>query len=174
MKTIRRLMLTTVLALAALTTAQAQDQSPPVGDRFSFGMVGIVPGQTLRLHVANIGDIVCPCSRVVLTFLDTNGQRLRAGDGSILQRAVELRPGRAAFLDLNADDPQWPPGPSRLQVRAVVSVYPPGPSDIAFPPSNIVPSVEILSNRNGRTVVFISSPGVIRGFNPQPDPPLGQ
>jgi len=35
----------------------------------------------------------------------------------------------------------------------------------------IVSSVEIF-NANGRTVVFIGNPGVIHGFNPQPDPPL--
>ena len=174
MKSIRRLMLTTILALAVFSTAQAQDNSPPQPDRFLFGMVGIVTGQTLRLNVANVGDIICPCSRVVLTFVDRQGEPLRTRDGSVLQRAVELRPGHAAFLDLNAD--HFPPGPSRLQVRAVVSVFPPGPTDSAFPPgpTRYVPSVEVINNATARTVVFIGNPGVIRGFNPQPDPPLGQ
>jgi len=174
----------TLAALAALVTlgvfgaprsAQAQDQTPPpVGDRISFGMVGITRGQTVRLSVASISDAVCPCGRVLLNFRDAEGRLLRSRDGSVIHRALELGPGRAASLDFDADEIQLPPGPVRLQLRAVVTVIPPdvGDSD-EIPPDigdRIVPSVEVFNNATGRTVVYIGNPGVIRGFNPQPDP----
>ena len=107
---------------------------------------------------------------MVLTFLDAEGHHYRNRNGEIIRRMVMLANGEATFLDLNYDE--YPPGPSRLQLRAVVNAYPPGPTDDEFPSSPIVPSVEIFNNANGRTVVFIGNPGVIRGFNPQPDPPL--
>src|SRR5215204_3682034 len=158
--------------------AQAQDTvPPPTNDRISFGMVGITRGQTLRLSVASISDAVCPCSRVLLNFRDAEGRLLRSRDGSVIHRALELGPGRAASLDLDADELQLPPGPSRLQLRAVVTVIPPptGDSDEIPPPvgDRIVPSVEVFNNATGRTVVYIGNPGVIRGFDPQPDPPAG-
>jgi len=183
MRTKRTFALLTLAALAALVTlgvfraprsAQAQDQTPPpVGDRISFGMVGITRGQTVRLSVAN-SAIGCPCQRILLNFRDAEGRLLRSRDGSVIQRALELGPGRAASLDLDADELQLPPGPVRLQLRAVVTVQPPpvGDSDELPPPVNdrVVPSVEVFNNATGRTVVYIGNPGVIRGFNPQPDP----
>jgi hypothetical protein len=111
----------------------------------------------------------------VLTFLDADGHRFRSRDGSIIRRAMDLDPDRATFLDLNADDIQWPPGPSRLQLRALVNAWPPGPTDEEQPPpvtDLIVTSVEVFNNANSRTVLYIGNPGVIRGFNPQPDPPM--
>jgi len=56
-------------------------------------------------------------------------------------------------------------------------VIPPdvGDSDEIAPDigDRIVPSVEVFNNATGRTVVYIGNPGVIRGFDPQPDPPAG-
>lgn len=183
-----RITITGLVVLAALTTlgifrgtrqVHAQDQAPPQHDRISFGMVGITPGQTLRVNVSNViatNDSVLPPgpSRVAFIVINSHGDPVRHRDGSPVRRVVMLERGESAFLDLNGDDLQFPPGPSRLQVRAVVNVFAPGPTDNAFPTGPIVPSVEIFNNANGRTVVFIGNPGVIRGFNPQPDPPLGQ
>jgi hypothetical protein len=190
MKTKRMLTIATMLAaLTALMTlgiiraarpVKAQnEQPPPHHDRISFGMVGITQGQTIRLSVVNTEpspqhDSQSQIFRVVMTFLDAEGHRLRGRDSSIIRRAVSLAPGRAIFLDLNADDIQWPPGPTRVQVRAVVNVTPPDGTVEEPPPvaDRLVPSVEVFNNANGRTVIFIGNPGVIRGFNPQPDPPL--
>ena len=191
MRTKRTLMIAaTLVAVFAFTAfgifretrrVHAQSDEPPPGaDRISFGMVGITQGQTVRLSVVNAipYDSAFPPgpSRVALTFLDAEGRRFRNREGSIIRRAVDLQPGRATFLDLNADDIQWPPGPTRIQLRAVVIVVPPptGDSNEQPPPvgERIVPSVEVFNNANGRTVLFIGNPGVIRGFNPQPDPPL--
>ena len=188
LRTKRTLTVITLVALAALGSlgifretrrarAQSDEVPPPVNDRISFGMVGITRGETIRLSVADISDAICPCSCVLLNFRDAEGRLLRRRDGSVIQRALELGPGRAASLDLDADDLQFPPGPSRLQLRAVVNVLPPSIGDInMLPPpvgDRIMPSVEVFNSSNGRTVLFIGNPGVIRGFNPQPDPPLG-
>ena len=55
-------------------------------------------------------------------------------------------------------------------------VQPPPVGDFnAIPYDSAVPTVEIINNRDGKTqYVVFTNPGVIRGFNPQPDPPLGQ
>jgi hypothetical protein len=191
MKTKRTITIATVLvALAALMTfgawrgmrtAKAQDQQPPpIGDRISFGMVGITQGQTIRLSVVNtapppIGDSQPQTYRVVLTFLDVDGHRLRSRDGSIVRRAVDLEPGKATFLDLNADDIQWPPGPIRLQLRAVVNAIPPpiGDSNEIPPPvgERIVTSVEVFNNANGRTAFIMSAPPSVQKLQP---PPVGE
>lgn len=173
------------LSLIHLRTARAQDQQPPPNpDRISFGMVGVTRGQTIRLNVVNAipYDSAFPPgpSRVVLTFLDAQGRQLRNRDGSPVRRAAQLERDQSTMLDLDFD--QWPPGPTRLHFRAVVDVIPPPigeqPPPIGeIPPpigDRVVASVEIINNATDRTVLFIGNPGVIRGFNPQPDPPLGQ
>lgn len=187
MKTKRTLIIAAVLvAFAALMTlgifrgtreVQAQDQQPPpAGNRISFGMVGMTQGQSIRLNVVNTdfareGELPPDPCRVVLTFLDADGHRLRSRDGSIIRRAMELPPGQAAFLDLNADDLQYPPGPSRLQLRAVVNVLPPPVSDrTELPPDPCVPSVEVFNNANGRTIFALSAPPSVQKLTP---PPVG-
>ena len=110
---------------------------------------------------------------MVLTFLNGDGQHFRNRDGSPVRRVVMLQPGQSTFLDLDADDLQFPPGPSRFQLRAVVTAQPPPVGENPPPVGDrIVPSVEVFNSSNGKTVVFIGNPGVVRGFNPQPDPPL--
>ncbi len=189
MITKRKLTITAVLvALSAITslsisrttrTVQAQDTAPTDVDHYSFGMVGITQGQTLRVNVANVitaNDSHFPPgpTRVAIIVVNSRGQVLRSRDGSPVRKVEMLERGESSFLDLNADDIQWPPGPIRLQVRAVVNVVPPDDTNSAIPYDSAVPSVEVFNNANGRTVVFMGNPGVIRGFNPQPDPPLGQ
>ena len=184
MKTKRTLIIATgLVALAALTTlgifhgtrqALAQDVSPPTPDRISFGMVGITQGQTIRLNVVNAipYDSAFPPgpSRVVLTFLDADGHRLRDRRGEIIRRAVDLEPGKATSLDLNADDLQYPPGPTRLQLRAIVNAQPPPIPDSEIPPpvhDRIVTSVEVFNNANGRTVFALAAaPGVQKLHSP--------
>jgi hypothetical protein len=188
MKTKRTLTIATVLvALAALMTlgilrgtrqVQAQDIAPPQPERISFGMVGITQGQTIRLNVVNtfpppVADSQLQTYRVVMTFLDAEGHRLRSRDGSIIRRAMDLEPGKAAFLDLNADDLQYPPGPSRLQLRAIVNVTPPPiPDSNQNPPpvnDRIVTSVEVFNNANGRTVFAMAAAPSVQTF-PPPNP----
>lgn len=189
-RTKRILTIMTLAALAALLflgaahatrRAQAQsEQQQPTNDRISFGMVGITRGQTVRLSVANTvgrndSDWPPGPTRVVLTFLNEEGQPFRNRDGRPVRLAASLERGQSTLLDLNADDLQFPPGPSRVQLRAVINVFPPSTGSTQPPPvpNRSAASVEVFNNSNARTVVFIGNPGVIRGFNPQPDPPVG-
>ena len=175
MKNKRTLTIATIIvALAILTTfgifrntprTQAQDNPPPQRERISFGMVGITQGQTVRVNVVNTGLAVCPCDRVVLNFRLPNGQLVRNRNGEVIRRSVELQPGDATFLDV--DYGELPNGPSRLQLRAVVTVtLPPDSTEL---PSNFVPTVEVINN-NGRTQFAITAlPAVQRVPPPVPD-----
>jgi hypothetical protein len=143
-------------------------------DHISFGMVSLTQGQTIRLSVVNPfsprpPDLAPSPSRVVLTFLDSEGRVVHNNNRSPVRKVVKLQAGKATFLDLNANDLQYPPGPTRLQLHAVLKAEPTPSSSLAAP---FVSSVEVFNNANGRTVFFIGNPGVIHGFNPQPDPPL--
>jgi hypothetical protein len=175
--------LTTFGILRTVPPAQAQDQlPPPVNDRISFGMVGITSGQTVRVSVANTimpNDENLPPGpiRVVLTFRLPNGNLLRNRSGEVIRKAVDLERGDATFLDINYDE--LPPGPVRLQLRAVIVALPPPVGDTTEQPPPvgdlIASTVEVINNRDGRTQFAVfTSPAVIRGFNPQPDPPLGE
>jgi len=150
--------------------AQAQSQEQTRPDRISFGLVGITPGQTARINVVNAAPTDDPYwppgpSRVVLTFLDSEGRYFRGRDGNPVGRVVMLEPGRSASLNLNADE--FAAGAARFQLRALVMVWPPGPT---APPNPTVPTLEVIDNSTGKTLLLY--PGVIRGFNPQPDPPV--
>lgn len=166
-----------LVALAALVSvgvftgeprAHAQDQQPPpIGDRISFGMVGITQGQTARISVANViaqNDSNLPPGpiRVAIVVINSNGNPFRNRDGSPVRKVAMLERGDSTFLDLNFDE--FPAGPSRLQLRAVVTVFPPGPIDNAFPPDPCVPTVEIITNATGRTVFALSGPPSVRAL----------
>jgi len=144
-------------------------------------MVGITAGQTVRVSVANTimpNDSGWPPgpTRVVMSFRGMNGQLIRNRGGEVIRRAVDLERGDSAFLD--ADYDTFPPGPTRAQVRAVIVAWPPGPTDEETPPpigDSIAATVDVINNANGRSAfVMFTSPAVAHGFNPQPDPPLGQ
>jgi hypothetical protein len=190
MKTKRTLTIATVLvALAALLTlgvvrgtrnVQAQDQlPPPVGDRISFGMVGLTQGQTARINVSNViaqNDSRFPPGpiRVAIVVINSHGDPFRNRDGSPVRKVTMLNRGESTFLELNGDD--FPTGAGgRIQLRAVITENPPPIGDSnPFPPGPVtVQSIEVINNANARTVLFMGKPGVIRGFNPQPDPPAG-
>ena len=154
----------------------AQVVSPPTPDRVSFGMLGITQGQTVRVTAVNStvpNDVDYPPgpTRVVLSFLDIDGQLLRNRNGSIISRVVMLERGHSAFLDFDFDE--FPPGPSRLQLRAVVDVLPPGPTNSEIPiDERIVSSLEVFNNANGRTVVYSGNPNFGFKQQPNPSPPL--
>lgn len=177
-----------IVALAAIAAfvvfrntqpVHAQDQLPlSVNDRISFGMVGITAGQTMRISVTNVipppvGDLPPGPYRVVLRFLDGSGHVIRNRSGEVIRRVATLENGQSTFLDL--DFGELPPGPIRAQFRAVVNAVPPPTGDLPPPVGDrIVSTVEVINNANDRTQFVLTNPGVIRGFNPQPDPPLGE
>jgi hypothetical protein len=153
--------LATFTALRDTKSVQAQDQiPPPVPERLSFGTVGITSGQSVRISVANTimpNDTNLPPgpTRVVLNFRGLNGQLVRNQRGEVIRKTVDLERGDATFLDLSDDE--LPPGPSRMQVRPVVTVQPPPvPDSNAIPYDSAVPVVEVINNANGRTVFALS------------------
>jgi hypothetical protein len=105
---------------------------------------------------------------VTIVVVNSNGNPFRNRDGSPVRKVAMLERGESTSLDLNFDE--FPPGPIRMQFRAVVTILPPGPIDNAFPPDPCVPSVEVLTNATGRTVFVLSGPPSIRALLP---PPVG-
>lgn len=146
----------------------------PQPDPPGYGMIGIVPGETLRLNVSNVplaspGVPPDPC-RVELTFVDDAGTPLLPA----VQRT--LAPGESAHLDLNGDD-LFPPSNveilRRAEVRPVIRILLNSTGIAAIPPGPCVSTIEILDNATGRTLLSSGPqhPGEIYEWNPQPDPP---
>lgn len=147
-----------------LTRASAPHTYPP-----TFGIVGITHGQTARLNVVNTMDIFNPRgipprpTRVRLTFLDGNGR-------VVAETTRTIEPGQAASLEVNADR-FFPPGPSRLQLRPVVTVdnldLVDNPDIYEFVPC-VMPTVEVYGNETGVTSLVV--PATLRRFTNLPDP----
>jgi hypothetical protein len=153
--------------------AQGEENMSGGFERVAFASVGITSGQTLRVTVSNTilqntADLPPGPVRVVIAFRAMNGQLIRNRGGEVIRRAVELDRGDSALLDLDYD--QLPPGPSRAQIRPVATMQYPT-MDIAEHKPMVV-GAEVINNVNGRTQFgTFTSPAVVRGFNPQPDPP---
>ncbi len=180
-----KFILIAVIALVVITTlgasmrTKAQDQQPPpVNDRYAlFGLVGMTRGQTARLNVSNlvpppIGELPPGPIRVELSFVDTEGHTLVNNDSQPIRRVVMLEAGHSASLQINANN-LLVRDENRLNFRPVVKVTPPpvGDTQTQAPPvgDRIVPTFEVIENATGKTAFLY--PGLIRGFNPQPDPP---
>ena len=177
-----------LIALASTATiweARRVHANPPPDPERTFGMIGITPGQTMRLNVVNLvpppdpeinGAPPGPC-RVLLSFRNADGQPFTDNNGQQIERLVELQGGQSAFLDLNADLFSGPlstnadaaSGPLRLQLRPFVRVVnaPPEP-DKQFPSGPCRATMEVFDNTSGRTSIFSA------GFEPPPDPDRGQ
>ena len=171
--------LVVIAAASAISRAKAQvDTVPLVNDRPAlFGMMGIARGQTARITVANLHptsteppDPESPPTtfNVVAYFLDSDGNPLLNGDGRPIRRTGMLQAGHSAFLQINADT-LLGRDQTRLNFRPVVIVQLTRNADGQSPPDPCVPVVEVIENTSGKTSLL--NPGVIRGFNPQPDPP---
>jgi hypothetical protein len=180
-------MVIALIALASTVTIwearRVHAEPPPDPDR-TTGMIGITPGQTMRLNVVNLSPPPDPDTnaappgpcRVLLSFRNAVGQPFTDSNGQPIQRVVELPAGQSAFLDLNADIFSAPPstnadvapGPARLQLRPFVRVLaaPPDPEKQA-PPGPCRATMEVFDNVSGRTSIFA-------GFLPPPDPDRGQ
>ena len=138
-------------------TPQVVPESLPCPTCARFGMVGITRGQTARLNVADTTNVMDtsdvppgPCREVELMFFDSQG--------SIRQRSVQcLKPGHAAFLDLNGSFLEVPG--LRAEIRASVNVIAP-PPDPDRNRINLVATVEVFDNETGRTnFVLVATKG---------------
>jgi len=130
--------------------------------RFTFGMVGISPGQTARLNVVNAIPPGPPNSppgppiRVTLMFVDSTGNPFNIGDAPA-RTTVTLHPGQSTFLDLSLSGdafpvgtPNIPPGPpTRVQLRALVS------DCEGCSRGLVVPTLEVFDNATGKTALVM-------------------
>lgn len=138
------------------------------------GLVGVAYGQEARLHVTRMipPEPVAPVELVL---------GLIHADGTIAaQRRVALEPGESAHLTTRG-----PRGTgSRLLLRAAISqvgdavtVNPPDdgsesgdPADDMLARGGVQATLEIVDVETGWSRVIVN-PVVIKGFNPQPEPP---
>jgi len=180
-----RLLAGLVLALPLLAASSA-DAFKEVDARPAdmFGMVGIARGQAARLNVVSIGnpDFIPPdvgdrpsSCQVELGFLDGEGR-------SLGRTTAALMPGQASFFDVFFDALVDAGAASRLQVRGFIieggkTQNPPEPDSSDRPGAmgtdpcrGLLPSVEVYDVATGASTLVLH-PAVIRGFNPQPDPP---
>ena len=144
------------VCLAALVTVgptpQAQAQNYQTVATYSFPMVGVVVGETIRLNVVNRtggpGDLPPDPCRVDLQILDHRGN-LQA------QYVVDvLDSGQATHLDLQAANVRGV-YTRRRELRAFVRV---SSSSRSFPPDPCKPSVEVYDGTTGGTK-FVFPPG---------------
>jgi hypothetical protein len=150
-----------LLALCTVTSASVAQQQPGV----SFGLLSLVEGQSLRLHALNLGNrSSTPATgcNVTLRFLGTSGRVQR-------EDTVRLSAGQGAWLDLRRAQVSEPAG--RTSVRAVLLFglagggAPPGPEVRQHFDCNIVPTLELIDDSSGRTILVLSETRP----NPLPD-----
>lgn len=137
--------------------ASSQSTSNPT---FTFPMVGIIEGQSVRLNIVNRtgspGNLPPDVCDVDLQFLDATGA-VRA------QATIKgLAPGQAAHLDLSASSLRDEPN-RRHELRAFVRV---SAINGLLPPDVCKPSLEVYAESTGATKFY--------SFAPDPDRPALQ
>ena len=140
------LLLLTLLLWAPVNVRRASAQhggkkEPAV---FSSGMVGVVPGQSLRINTVHAGYPTDPCVRVALVIYDARGEIVAE-----TKEAVELCPGKSAFLD---HSPDFTDG-KRLLLRGVVRYL----EDDSYPTDPCAHTLEVFYNDTGRVAVVLAS-----------------
>jgi hypothetical protein len=118
----------------------------------TFGTLGFVDGQTVRLSAVRAGEDTAKICHVDLNFFDLQSNRQGAGV------STDLQPGHAAFLDLARADVEPQSSDPRAQVYAVVDVEsePAGsgnPKDDK-PACHVAMSIEIVDQTDGRTQIY--------------------
>jgi hypothetical protein len=154
-----------VMVAAAAAVFAFNPQPDPPGH--FFGMLTINHAQGARLYVGNLAwsgassELSADAGRelppnpcvAVLSFVDQFGQ--------VLARSEEIvHPGRTATLEY------VPPPTGELPAVQIRGIARRGAE-------NCVSNVEVVDGRSGQSHVVLN-PAVIRGFNPQPDPPGGK
>jgi hypothetical protein len=138
--------------------AYGQENPLPAPPDFTFGMVGLAPGQTARLNVVNIGPGTpspIPCF-LVLAFLDDAGKELK-------QSLFRVDRGKAAFLELPASDDG-----GRAHIRGI------GFNPLLIPVSlscRLLPTLEIVNNDTGASSLILTNPAQL--ISPVVPPPPG-
>jgi len=134
--------------------------SPPQ----QFGLVGILPGQTVRLNLVNLGPSLYPndpCN-VEVVFLDKQGSTL-----ATFPLEEPLAPGAAASFDLNASSTFFD---RRTEIQALVKTSCPGQNSS---PNSTLATLEVFDSLTGRTTVIQYPNGPLLGFTGPASSPLG-
>ncbi|MCQ8105715.1 hypothetical protein NP590_16505 [Methylomonas sp. SURF-2] len=140
--------------LAAVSAASVQ------AAELDFGLLGIVPGQTAQLNAVTVtGETGDPCL-LELYYLDRKGQVIKA------LPAVQLEPNQSVSFKLDAsgivDTIE-----RRRGIRPLIKAV--GNAD-GLSDCSVAATLEVFDSVTGR-IDLVLYPGMIRGFNPQPDPP---
>ncbi|WP_299692240.1 hypothetical protein [Hydrocarboniphaga sp.] len=168
-----RIRMIAAIAATGLIAGTAQGASliaPPKERSISFVPSSLVAGQSTRVTLVNLAGTEYPPDpcRVQVTFYKANGEAF--GDS----QQFDLTPGQSALAvaPLSTDVPpidavgDFAP---ITQMRAVVQEIRPAR---AFPPDPcraVQAGYELFETQTQQTLLM--NPGVIHGFNPQPDPP---
>lgn len=156
---VTRLTLAAVLLASTAAFVHAFNPQPdPPGHYYS--PVGIVSGEALEIHVANTrfpagrdGQLPPGPCRADILVLDANGGLLARQGGSI-------EAGQTLSLTYAAG--REAAGADRLLARGVVL--------FSGKAGHCVSSLEVVDVQTGHGLGVLN-PGLIRGFNPQPEPP---
>lgn len=151
-----------ITAAAALTVTVSAQAIQEIGNEMpnDFGYVSLTHGETAALSVANTGSEPC---EVTLGFFDMNG----VAYGGVDMRPVEIQPGTGTAIQLD-----WrqfgvvAPG-DRAAFRPQVDVT--AVEGRSGDGCETVPALQVFDQASGNTSFVL--PGVLVGFNPQPDPP---
>lgn len=152
-------------ALAVKTLPGALgDETGPV--HRPLATMGITQGQTARINVVNSPDpnssIPPTTCMVELCFHDINGNLILDRSGRVVQKTASIEPHHGDSLDLNGNLVAGPG--ARVVIIPCIRILSISDGTLA------IPTLEIFSNLLKTT--FVLSPGVARGFDPQPDPPV--
>jgi hypothetical protein len=117
------------------------------GVRYNCGIIGVLRGETVRLNVAllnaDAGAYPPGPARVTLTFVDDQGR-------AVAQATKSIDPEHARSLNFTPAD--YPPGPSRQEVRAIIAVD--ASPDGRVP--DLLPTLEVFDAETGRTRAIIA------------------
>jgi len=162
------------LVAAILVPAGIQAFNPqpePPGD-FVFRPFGITPDQTVRVNLLRLGG---GAGEVGVNIM------LVDGDGNVVDtQSMRLLANRTAFHDVDGTDllrmhPEiFAGGPRAMRAALHVVIRFDDPPDWDRPvgmPGELVPAVEVLDTATGHAMLGFDNPLVLRGFNPQPEPP---
>jgi hypothetical protein len=124
------------------------------------GLFGLTAGQTVRVSVLNDAQTkggIIPC----VGILNMDGNVIAEVEGT-----MPLLQGQGTFFDFDARSLGLREG-QRMQIRAKVELTP--TDNTRLQPDDVILTLEVFDNTTGRTA--FTMPWVLKGFNPQPEPP---
>lgn len=155
-----------VFSLLAVSSFGQTRVEPTQSEATFFGMHTMNTGQTMRLAVVNRKPLsdreIIPCIRVriVVDIYEMDGS-VRPVFVRRAERTLTLDAGEAVSFDL----PSSRAGGERVNVSVFMSPEEQNPSE----PIRLAATATLEMRESGKTIFNI--PGVIKGFDPQPDPP---